>query len=390
MAILAECPKCRSKQSLKNKRCSCGENLDQAKRSQRVCFWINYRMPGGKQRRERVGYSQGEARDAEGKRRSQLRENRIFDMVPEAKITLNELSKWYLDLKSVQKLRSFDRIKGALWQVNTVMGDRIVGSIKPIDLEEYQNKRVEDGKAPATIDMELSIVKTMVFKAFENDMIGGNTIKAFKKVRKLLKRNANVRDRVLTMAEYQKLMSLLPHHTRAIIGIAFYTGMRKREILSLTWDKVDLKSRIIQLESTDTKDREPRKIPVFDQLLEILHKIPKAIHDNHVILFDGKPIRDIRGALRTACRDAGIIYGRFIRVGFIFHDLRHTFITNMRRAGVAESVIMKITGHSTREMFDRYNTVDETDIKEAARAMERFLKSVDQSVDQDTERTYTE
>jgi integrase len=66
--------------------------------------------------------------------------------------------------------------------------------------------------------------------------------------------------------------------------------------------------------------------------------------------------------LRLACKKAKIKYGRFEKGGFIFHDLRHTFNTNMRKAGVAESVIMKVTGHSTREMFDRYNTVDESDM----------------------------
>ena len=41
--------------------------------------------------------------------------------------------------------------------------------------------------------------------------------------------------------------------------------------------------------------------------------------------------------------------------GYGFREviLRHSFNTRMRKAGVAESVIMKITGHSTREMFDR-------------------------------------
>ena len=57
MAILAECPKCRRKQSAKNKICLCGQDLDKAKRSKRVKYWIGYRLPGGKQRRELVGTS---------------------------------------------------------------------------------------------------------------------------------------------------------------------------------------------------------------------------------------------------------------------------------------------------------------------------------------------
>ena len=62
MSILAECPYCKRKQSLKNKRCKCGEDLDKLKRSRKVRFWINYRLPGGKQRREPVGYSIAEAK----------------------------------------------------------------------------------------------------------------------------------------------------------------------------------------------------------------------------------------------------------------------------------------------------------------------------------------
>jgi len=83
-----------------------------------------------------------------------------------------------------------------------------------------------------------------------------------------------------------------------------------------------------------------------------------------VFLYKGKPISDIRTGLTDACEAAGIPYGRFTKDGFIFHE-RHTFDTSMRRAGVPESVIIEITGHSTREMFDRYNTVDHDDKRQA-------------------------
>lgn len=174
----------------------------------------------------------------------------------------------------------------------------------------------------------------------------------------------------------------MPNHTRAILATGFYTGMRKSEILQLTWDKVDLKDRIICLKAEDTKDREPRIIPICDELFKILKSIPKAIHDNHVFLYNGKPINDIRKALKKGCKKAKIPYGRSLKDGFVFHDLRHSFNTYMRKAGVSESVIMNITGHSTRDMFDRYNTIDTEDGRFAIKKLELFLKNVDQNVDQ--------
>jgi integrase len=105
------------------------------------------------------------------------------------------------------------------------------------------------------------------------------------------------------------------------------------------------------------KDREKRTIPICDALYDILASIPKAIHDDHIFLFKGKPIKDIRTAFKRACRDTNIPYGRGTKDGLVFHDTRHCFNTNMRKSGVPESVIMKITGHSTREIFNRYDTV---------------------------------
>jgi hypothetical protein len=55
----------------------------------------------------------------------------------------------------------------------------------------------------------------------------------------------------------------------------------------------------------------------------------------------------------------------------------------MRKALVPESVIMEITGHSTREMFDRYNSIDDEDTRQAVDQFRVFLRSVDQPVDQE-------
>jgi integrase len=70
-----------------------------------------------------------------------------------------------------------------------------------------------------------------------------------------------------------------------------------------------------------------------------------------------------------------------VQDGFVYHDLSHTFNTFMRKAGVEESVMMEITGHSTREMFDRYNpvqynTIDADDATQAMMKYQGFLKSV--------------
>jgi integrase len=186
-----------------------------------------------------------------------------------------------------------------------------------------------------------------------------------------LERENNTRDRVLSREEFDRLLAAAPMHLKPILLTAYYTGMRRGELLKLTWDRVDLKAGVIRLRPEDTKTQEGRIIPLTKELTQVFQQstIYLTLDGNrmpYVFTYGGKRIGAIRRAFETACQRAGIS-------GVVFHDLRHTFVTNMRRAGVDYFRIMAITGHRTMDVFKRYHTIDQDDLRLAVSQLDTYM-----------------
>ena len=146
-------------------------------------------------------YSIKDAQAAHAKRETQRKEKRFFDMLPEANMTFEGLTKWYLGLEKVKALKSFHTVGVYLRKFNQEFGNVVVGNIKPADLENLQVKRFKEGLKPKTVDDEINHMKSVIIKAFDNDLVGGNVLKTFRRVKKTLKAHSNRRERVLTVEE---------------------------------------------------------------------------------------------------------------------------------------------------------------------------------------------
>jgi integrase len=204
--------------------------------------------------------------------------------------------------------------------------------------------------------------------------------------------------------EYQKLYAALPEYLRPVLAIGYYTGMRRAEITGLTWEQVDLLNRVIHLNSGETKNGEGRDVEITSELYAVLTaQHAKRVSGCRLVCFratkNGKTIAigDFRKIWYARCVKLGLgemkqatdpatgaplweaeqgseseRKPRLVYVGRIFHDLRRTGVRNLVRAGVPERIAMRITGHKTRSVFERYNIVSARDLEEAGRKLDAY------------------
>ncbi len=184
----------------------------------------------------------------------------------------------------------------------------------------------------------------------------------------------NVRQGFLQDEDYSSLLAALPEHLRALVAVAYETGIRKGQLRQLQWRQVDFERRVIVWHANQTKGAFTHDIPFMGEMEPLLResfkrhlrecpKCPYAFH------FEGKQIGDFRKSWANACAMAEV-------PELLFHDLRRTAGRRLEDAGVPRSVAMRITGHKTESMYLRYAGVrNSRDLQEAARKVEAYRNS---------------
>jgi len=307
----------------------------------RGTIWcIDYRDQLGKRHREAVDTHKRVAEQALAKRKTEVAENRFLDKKKQSRIKFADFASEFIETYSKPNKRSWKRDMQLVSHLTLFFNNSLLHQIGPQGIEKYKKERTKHVK-PATVNRELSCLRTIFNKAIEWGKVEQNPVKKIK----FYKEN-NKRVRYLEPDEVHRLVQECPDHLTPIVTVAIHTGMRLGEILNLKWQDIDLKRRLIYI--VDSKSKEGRELPMNFVVSNTLSQCQEAAHGDYVFSHpDGSPYRKIYRGFKTACRKAGI-------KDFRFHDLRHTFASYLVMNGQDLKTVQELLGHKSFEMTLRY------------------------------------
>jgi integrase len=350
-------------------------------------YQIDYFDPTGK--RVRKSFSKKKDAEAElGKRVSLIAEGRYLDVKKECITPLKEvLSKYKENYQYQSSFKTGKRY--CLENFKEYFGEEcLLSNIRYLHLETYRNHLKQKPtiykaiRKDSSINREMSCLRHLFAKAVEWEMIEQSP---FDKGKSLILKENNKRLRFLTEDEIPRLLDECQPYLRNIVECALNTGMRRQEILSLKWAQI--RNGFIYLRETKTK--EPRQIPINDDLAMLFKKIkseqnPKgsnvvdmqgrALNENqgipskYVFTFRGVPIQFVKTAFKGALKRAGIH-------DFRFHDLRHTFASQLIMKGGTLKDVQELLGHKTMTMTLRYAHLTQEHKKKAVNLLNGLTAS---------------
>ncbi len=156
---------------------------------------------------------------------------------------------------------------------------------------------------------------------------------------------------------------------RDIVECAINSGMRRGEILSLK--RSQIKNGFIYL--TETKTKDPRQIPINDALVALFKRIRirQGLKSTYIFTYQGKPVSGVKTAFKAALKRAGI-------EDFRFHDLRHTFASQLIMRGGGLKDVQELLGHKTMTMTMRYAHLSQEHKKKAVNLLNGLTGSTAQ------------
>jgi len=279
----------------------------------------------------------------------------------------------------------------ARWQLHL---QPMFGHIRASDLcrsdgiARYIDQRRKEGASNGTINRELSLLRRAYHLGRKANSRKVREVPVFPHLKESAPRKGFLEDR-----QHRKLIEGASLWFRTLVDVGRTFAWRHAEVLNLRVSQVDLLGEppTIRLDAGSTKNDDGRVVVIPASLRPLLVECMRGKRPDEPLFTreNGEPVRDFRWTWCKACVRAGVgrIYcptceqpvtskkcpqcgARAKYEGLVYHDLRRTGARNLRRAGVAEGVIMKIAGWKTSHMFRRYDITDEADLAEAMKKLE--------------------
>lgn len=281
-------------------------------------------------------------------------------------LPFKKLSELLINNYEINGKKSIDRAQRSVKKLAEFFATKNSGNIKAKDIWDYIDYRKDQGVENSTINRELSALKRMFNLAKLQKRIQPEDMPEFPPQ---LDEN-NIREGFIKIEDLERLLKQLPTYLQPVVEFAFYTGMRKSEIASIEWNQVDLKEGFVHLRAGQAKNKTARSVPLLPEIIALLKDLKKKAKKGQELVFTNtrnKPIGDFYSTWRKHVAKAGF-------EGLIFHDLRRSAVKVLVDAGVPEKVCMEITGHKSRQIFDRYHINNHDDLRKAAAALSAFAK----------------
>jgi len=228
------------------------------------------------------------------------------------------------------------QVKQRLTALNKIFGNRYLFEITSKDIEDFKAQRLAKEIKAATINRGMALLRSMFNRAKAwGRLRRPNPCDGMRKLRE-----NNARMRFLSKVEIEKLCGACEGELLAFVKFGLNTGMRRGEIVALTWRDIDIHRG--QIHILDSKSGKGRILQMNETVKGILLSLRKQPDSD--LIFSSYFRKEFDEAVTAAELE-----------DFTFHDLRHTFASHLVMSGVDLVTVSKLLGHTSIQMTMRYS-----------------------------------